>query len=107
MIEKHIPYYHIIYHFQGKNMDGVECIADFKGHEIRVHSTWTQDARLYIDGVCEDRSLKSVSLNKTCILSASLDDGTEKYKVEVFAKALLSVRLQIRVDGRQVAGEVF
>lgn len=87
-------------------MDGVECIAKFKGHEIRVFSTWTQDARLFIDGDCKDRSLKRVSLNKTCILSAPLHDGTEEHSVEVFAKALLSVRLQICVDGRQVAGEV-
>ena len=88
-------------------MNGVECIAEFRGHEIRVFSTWTQDARLYIDGDCKDRSLRRVSLNKICILSTSLHDGTEEYRVEVFAKALLSVRLQIRVDGRQIAGDVF
>jgi len=40
-------------------------------------------------------------------LNARLQDGEETHSVEVFAKALLSVRLQIRVDGRQIAGEVF
>ncbi len=88
-------------------MDGVECIGEFLGHEIRVFSTWTQDARLYIDGDCKDRSLTRVSLTKTCILSAPLHEGTKEYSVEVFAKALLSIRLQICVDGKQIAGEMF
>ncbi|MCY4544284.1 MAG: hypothetical protein OXD39_03505 [Gemmatimonadetes bacterium] len=87
--------------------DGVECRAEFKGHEIRVFSTWTQDARLYIDGVCRDRSIRRVSLQKMRILSTNLRIGTDDYRVEVFAKALLSIRLQLRIDGRQVAGEVF
>ena len=87
--------------------EGVECRTEFKGHEIRVFSTWTQDARLYIDGVCRDRSIRRVSLLKTRILSTDLRIGKEDYRVEVFAKALLSIRLQVRIDGRQVAGEVF
>lgn len=89
------------------NPEGVECRTDFKGREIRAFSTWTQDARLYVDGVCRDRSIRRVSLRKTCILSTNLRIGTDEHRVEVFAKALLSVRLQLRIDGRQVAGEVF
>lgn len=89
------------------NPEGVECRAEFKGHEIRAFSTWTQDARLYVDGICRDRSIRRVSLRKTRILSTSLRIGADEHRVEVFAKALLSVRLQLRIDGRQVAGEVF
>ena len=89
------------------NPEGVECRTEFKGHEIRAFSTWTQDARLYVDGVCRDRSIRRVSLRKTRILRTSLQIGADEHRVEVFAKALLSVRLQLRIDGRQVAGEVF
>ena len=89
------------------NPEGVECRTEFKGHEIRAFSTWTQDARLYVDGVCLDRSIRRVSLRKTRILSTNLRIGADEHRVEVFAKALLSVRLQLRIDGRQVAGEVF
>ena len=89
------------------NPEGVECRAVFKGHEIRVFSTWTQDARLYVDGDCRDRSIRRVPLRKTRILSTNLRIGADEHRVEVFAKALLSVRLQLRIDGRQVAGEVF
>ncbi|MXY98919.1 MAG: hypothetical protein F4Z29_14585 [Gemmatimonadetes bacterium] len=89
------------------NPEGVECRAEFKGHEIRAFSTWTQDARLYVDGICRDRSIRRVSLRKTRILSTSLQIGADEHHVEVFAKALLSVRLQLRIDGTQVAGEVF
>lgn len=90
-----------------ENPDGVECRMEFKGHEIRAFSTWTQEARLYVDGVCRDRSIRRVSLRKTRILSTNLRIGNDEHHVEVFAKALLSVRLQLRIDGRQVAGEVF
>ena len=89
------------------NPEGVECRAEFKGHEIRAFSTWTQDARLYVDGVCRDRSIRRVPLQKMRILSTNLRIGADEHRVEVFAKALLSVRLQLRIDGRQVAGEVF
>ena len=88
-------------------VEGVECKAEFKGHNIRVFSTWTQDARLYIDGVCRDRSMQRVSLNKERILCTTLQIGSNEYLVEVFAKALLSIKLQLRINGRQVAGEVF
>ncbi len=88
-------------------MSGVECITAFKGHEIRVFSTWTQEAELYIDGICKDKSTQRVFTTKKRILNARLKDGEETHSVEVYAKALLSVRLQIRVDGRQIAGEVF
>ena len=88
-------------------MSGVECVATFKGHEIRVFSTWTQEAKLYIDGICEDKSTQRVFTTKKRILNANLKDGEETHAVEVYAKALLSVRLQICVDDRQVAGEVF
>ncbi len=88
------------------NPDGVECKTEFKGHQIRIFSTWTQDARLYVDGVCRDRSIQRVSLRKTRILSTTLRVGADDYLVEVFAKALLSVKLQLRINGRQVAGEV-
>ncbi len=87
--------------------DGVGYRTKFKGHEISVFSTWTQDARLYIDGVCRDRSVRRATLQKTCIMSADLRIGADVHRVEVFAKALLSIRLQVQIDGRQVAGEVF
>ncbi len=89
------------------NPEGVECRTEFKGHEIRAFSTWTQDARLFVDGVCRDRSIRRVSLRKTRILTTNLRIGADEHRVEVFAKALLSVRLQLRIDGRQVAGEAF
>ncbi len=87
-------------------MSGVECSASFKGHEIRAFSTWTNEAELCIDGICLDTSRLRVFSSRQRILKAELRDGELTHTVEVYAKALLSVRLQICVDGRQVAGEV-
>ena len=87
--------------------EDVEYRTHFKGQEIIISSKWTQDARLYINGVCKDRSIRRVSLRKTRILSTTLSIGSKKYFVEVFAKALLSIKLQLRINGKQIAGEVF
>ncbi|MBT5875381.1 MAG: hypothetical protein HOH43_18315 [Candidatus Latescibacteria bacterium] len=87
-------------------MSGVECVALFKGHNIRAFSTWTNEAELYIDDICEDTSKQRIFTVKKRILAASLSHENRIYSVEVYAKALLSVRLQICIDGRQIAGEV-
>lgn len=87
-------------------MSGVECVAVFKGHSIRAFSTWTNEAELYIDGICEDTSKQRIFTIRKRILVTSLNHNNTTYSVEVYAKALLSVRLQICIDGRQIAGEV-
>jgi len=88
------------------HQNDVEVCTLFHGHEVRVVSTWTQDVRMYIDGACKGRSIKRIPHKKTRILSTTLCDGSDEYLVEVFAKALLSVKLQVCINGRQIAGEL-
>jgi hypothetical protein len=85
-----------------------EVLADFHGHSIRVVNTWFSGMKLYIDGDVRDehRGMFSVSGDSPA-LSASLSHGDEKHRVEVFVKALFTVKIKICVDGRHIGGESF
>jgi len=86
-----------------------EWMAVFEQHEIRVRNSWTGGISIFVDGhqVAENRKL--VSLNKeSAVLSAWVArEKAEPFLVEVFAYALITVRVRITADGKQIAGEVF
>ncbi|HEX9916435.1 MAG TPA: hypothetical protein VGB16_01740, partial [candidate division Zixibacteria bacterium] len=78
-----------------------EWFAEAEGHKIRVENTWTGGTRLYIDGECRDRNTGWFAASKTRWLSAPLKPGDPKSAtVEVFVKALFTVKAQICVAGK-------
>jgi hypothetical protein len=86
-----------------------EWHANYAGHSIRVHNSWTGGAQLYVDGECRAATPKVFALDKKHpILRCEFDAGDgSKHTVEVFAYAVLTVRVKIVVDGQQVAGDEF
>lgn len=83
-----------------------EWFAEVNGHKIRVENTWTGGTRLYIDGECRDRNTGWFALSRTRWLSAPLKHGEPDCElVEVFVKALFTVKAQIVVAGKPVAGD--
>ncbi len=84
-----------------------EWIAEFQGHQIRVINAWLGGAVLYIDGECRDTNNETTISHATPALSARLVQGNvDSPLVEVFVKALLTVKAKICVDGKQIAGDV-
>jgi hypothetical protein len=84
-----------------------EWIAAVDGHSIRVSNSWTGGAKLYIDGECRDTSNKTFAGSSAPALSARLEQGKpDSPLIEVFMKAVFTVKAKICVDGRQVAGDV-
>lgn len=84
-----------------------EVIAEYKGNQIRVVNTWFGGAKLYINGDCKDTCSDSIANSKTPSLSASIGQGEEKEIIEVFIKAILTVKIKICADGKQIGGESF
>ena len=85
-----------------------EWVATVKGHSIRVVNTWTGGTSLYIDGECRDRNTGWFALTRKLWLSAPLTQGDpQSGQVQVFVKAIFSVKAQIMVDGEPVAGDAF
>lgn len=83
-----------------------EWSAEADGHSIRVVNTWTGGTSLYIDGECRDRNTGWYAPRRTLWLSAPLIQGApESALVQVFVKALFSVKAQIVVAGKAVAGD--
>ena len=84
-----------------------EWVAEVQGHSIRVSNSWTGGAKLYINGECCDtnNSLFAVS-SRTPVLSARLEQGKlDSPLIEVFMKAIFTVKAKICVDGKPVAGD--
>ena len=87
-------------------MQNKEWIAEFQGHSIRVTNSWTGGAKLYVDGECRDVN-SSLFANSTPVLSARLEHGnSDSPLIEVFMKAIFTVKAKICISGRQIAGDV-
>lgn len=83
-----------------------EWSAVVNGRNVRVVNSWTSGTRLYIDGECRDRNTGWFAPTKTLWLSAPLTQGApESGLVQVFVRALFSVKAQIVVAGKAVAGD--
>ncbi len=80
--------------------------AVVKGRKIRVVNTWTRGTTLYIDGECRDRNTGWFAPTRTLWLSAPLaKEDPESDLVQVFVKAVFSVKASIVVAGEPVAGD--
>ena len=76
------------------------------GRNVRVVNSWTGGTKLYIDGECRDSNTGWFAPTKTLWLSASLAQGAaESGLVQVFVRAIFSVKAQIVVAGKVVAGD--
>lgn len=86
-----------------------EWVAKHNGSEIRVTNTWTGGTKLYIDGDCRDTNNDMLAFSrKTPMLSARVTTAnSEPFLVEVYIKALLTVKAKICVNGKQIGGDVF
>jgi hypothetical protein len=76
--------------------------------KIRVTNAWTGGAKLYIDGDCRDTNNDMFASVSSPALSARVttaDGGS--FLVEVFMKALTTVKAKICVNGAQVGGDAF
>jgi hypothetical protein len=85
-----------------------EWIALHNGCQIRVTNTWLGSAKLYIDGDCRDTNSDMFVSPRSAALSARVAPANgEPFLVEVYVKALVTVRAKICVDGKQIGGDAF
>lgn len=84
-----------------------EIVADFKGHQIRVVNTWLGGAKLYIDGDRRDTCNDFIAKSNTPSLSASIEHDGKKELIEVYVKAIVTVKIKICANGQQIGGEAF
>ena len=84
-----------------------EWKATHAGHEIRVRNSWTTGIKLFVDDVCYGSSNNMFALNKKVpFLRAEVKPAQgEPFVVELMAFALLTVKVKILVDGKQLAGD--
>lgn len=83
-------------------------MANHYGHEILVENTWLRGARLFVDGECYDENWDLLATDKAVPrLKAIVDFDGRYHTIEVFFLALLTVKIKICVDGKQIGGEMF
>ncbi len=89
-----------------------EWKVSFEGTEIIVTNSWSfsgeTGAKLYINGSKVDDTDQKIVSKKTPILRGAFESPTgELFKVEVFMKALFSVKVKICVNGVRIGGDEF
>ena len=92
-----------------------EVSADFVGHKIVVKNRWAffldtiepGEISLSIDGKVVDLPRRRFWFRMSVpILRGELQIDSRTHKVEVFVRALFSVRIKICVDDQKLAGDL-
>jgi hypothetical protein len=92
-----------------------ELSAKFGVHDIVVRNAWTITSdgedktriTLSIDGRVVDSTRRATMLGtRVPILRGTIHGNGKTYVVEVFARAILRVRVRLCVDGRKIAGDI-
>ena len=85
-----------------------EWIAEVQGHAIRVSNSWTGGAKLYVDGECRDTNSRMFTGSSSAALSSRLEQSNPASPlIEVYVKAIFTVKAKICIDGKQIGGDVF
>ena len=80
----------------------------FADNSFSLENTWFSGAKLLHNGdvIANDNSLFALSKDKPMMSAKVMIDGSEA-TVEAFGFALITVKLQIRVNGTKIAGDDF
>lgn len=73
---------------------------------LRVENTWFSGATLFLNDHPIARNNDFFAVNRlTPLISAEATVNGEKSQIEVFVRAIFTVKIQIRLNGTIVAGE--
>jgi len=86
-----------------------EWVATHAGHHIRVRNSWNAGIKLFVDDKLVAERTEFIAIDKTTpFMRAQITPHSgEPFVVEVFAYAILTVKLKIAVNGEMIAGDMF
>ena len=86
-----------------------EWTAFYEGYEIRVRNSWNKGLKLYVDGALLVEHDDMLALDRhTPIISLTLESEQGKScRIDIFALAVLTVKIKIVINGKQIAGDAF
>lgn len=80
--------------------------GDFKGHTFLVVNSWFGGLKFYHNDKLIEHNKKMLALDKNRpFISKTIVIEEIPRLVEVYAYAMSSVKIQIRVDGQKIAGD--
>jgi hypothetical protein len=86
-----------------------EWTTTYNGCSIRVRNSWTGGIQLYVNDNCcaSNTELFAIDKTKPVIRHEFTAFSGAPFVIEVFAYALLTVKVRIVINGTQVAGDSF
>ena len=83
-------------------------VGEFEGNKFIVENTWFSGAKLFHGSelIATNNDVFAIKKDKA-LMSAKVIINEVERVVEVFAFAILTVKLHIKVDGEIIAGEEF
>jgi hypothetical protein len=83
-------------------------VGEFGGSRFIVENTWFSGAKLFHGHELIATNNNMIAIKKgQAVMSAKVIIGEVERLVEVFAYAIFTVKLQIRIDGKIIAGDLF
>lgn len=82
--------------------------GEYEGNTITVENMWLGGAKLLHNDkvIASNSDFFAISKTKP-LMSATIDFNDVKHLVEVYAYAIITVKLQIKVNGNYIAGDKF
>ena len=82
--------------------------GEYEGSTITVENTWFGGAKLLHNDkvIASNNNFFAVSKTKP-LMSATIELNDVKHVVEVYGYAIITVKLQIKVNGSYIAGDKF
>ncbi len=80
--------------------------GQFADATLKVENTWLHGVKLFKDGVLLATNKNLLALHKDVpLISIPVAFGDQQHLVEVFAFSLITIKLQLRVNGAFLAGD--
>ena len=83
-------------------------VGEYEGHRFKVENTWLSGAKLFHDDklIAVTNDELALDKNEPKMTAKVLINRFERV-VEVYFSAVFTVKIQIRVDGKKIAGDDF
>ncbi|PKM18386.1 MAG: hypothetical protein CVV11_13790 [Gammaproteobacteria bacterium HGW-Gammaproteobacteria-15] len=83
-------------------------VGEYQGHKITVENTWFGGAKLFHNNDLVATNNDFFAVKKSVpLMSGKITINGVEHLIQVFGYALITVKLQIKINGKYLAGDRF
>ena len=85
-----------------------QVMGEFEGHKFEVVNTWKGGLKLYHNGELIEHNQDKIAVSKSVpVISKLITIDKLDRTLEILVYAVFRVKIQIKIDGKKIAGDKF